>query len=43
MGGEAFDPVKAWYPSVGEYQVVEARVGRWEWEVLHRSWGKVRG
>jgi hypothetical protein len=27
MGGEALGPVRAGYPSVGEYQIMEAGVG----------------
>jgi hypothetical protein len=37
MGGEAIGPVKAQCPSVGEYQDVEAGVGRWEEEHPHKS------
>ena len=35
MGGEAFGPVKAHFPSVGECQGAEVGEGGWEKEHLH--------
>ena len=47
MGGEAFGPVKAHFPSVGKCQGAELGKGGWEREHLHggngsgrRNWGK---
>ena len=45
VGGEAFDPVKAHFPSVEEHQVAEVREGGWEREHLHggNGWGNESG
>ena len=37
MGGEAFGPWKACFPSVEECQGAEVGVGGWDWEHLHGS------
>ena len=39
MGEEDFSPVSAHFPSVGECQCNELRVGGWELEYLHGNKG----
>jgi hypothetical protein len=43
MRGEAFGPVKAQCPSVGECQDKEVEVGWWVGEHCHRSRGRGDG
>jgi hypothetical protein len=43
MGGEALGSVKDWCPSVGEFKIEEAGVGRWVGEHPHRSRGRDNG
>ena len=40
MGWEAFSPVKACFPSVGEFQGAEVGEGGWEREHLYRGNGR---
>ena len=42
MGGEAFGPVKAHFPNVGECQRAEVGEGGWEREPLHGGNGRGR-
>ena len=43
MEGEAFGPVKARFPSVGECQGAEVKKGVWEREHLHGGNGRGKG
>ena len=43
MRGEAFGPVKAQFPSVGECQGSKGEVGGWVGEHPHRNRGRLVG